>query len=193
LTADSRYSLQADTTVLADGHENRRLRWLLKRPAEYRWCREIALLSIRSALWKVTSPPHRDTSRQDSWVRRRKDKMATYDEVESGILNVQELETFLHEFLPRLSAEDLRDGDDLLPYVEQFGLRPPDFLNGVDLTWDESTHFEASAGEHDPLVLTRPGHPDAIGLVIYCVRWGRWKICLECGWFYCRIVITRRF
>ena len=49
---------------------------------------------------------------------------------------------------------------------------------------------EKGGARTQTLVLAQPGNVDALGLVIKCVRIGRWKACLECGWLYCRIVIT---
>jgi len=118
--------------------------------------------------------------------------MPTYEEVETGIQHVQELEAFLHDFLPRLPEKELKDGEDLLPYVTRLDLHPPGFLEGSELTWEacDCKSPEPNGDDHRPLVLMRPGHPDAVGLTIKCVRWGSWKICVECCWIYCRVVLT---
>lgn len=118
--------------------------------------------------------------------------MAAYEDLDASLEQVMELEPFLHELLGQLPDEGLEDGDDLLEHAKKLGVRIPQALEGSDLAWDAGGAHAGHAGA-DALVLVRPGHPDAVGLVIKCVRWGRWKACLECGWIWCRIVITRRF
>ena len=43
------------------------------------------------------------------------------------------------------------------------------------------------------MTLARPGVADAVGLTIGCIKINRFRVCLECGWFYCRVVIKGRF
>jgi hypothetical protein len=121
--------------------------------------------------------------------------MEKNDPLDESLGNVHELETFLHAFLGRLDAGRLKAGEDVTRYAQEFGLAVPAVLQGAAITWEghEPSHGTAEAGRAQTLVFTRPGHPDAIGLVIKCVKIGKWKICLECGWFWCRIVVTRRF
>jgi hypothetical protein len=118
---------------------------------------------------------------------------ATADEFETSLEYVQELESFLHEFLERLPAEGLEDGEDLTPYIERAGLQVPRFIEAGELTYASAPCKLDIEADHAPLVLVRPGHPEVIGLVIRCVYWRGWRICLECGWIWCRIVLTRRF
>ena len=68
-------------------------------------------------------------------------------------------------------------------------------LQGSSITWDgyEHPHVEAALGRARTVVLTQPGRPEAVGLVIKCVTIRGWRICLEYGWIWCRIVITKRF
>ena len=65
----------------------------------------------------------------------------------------------------------------------------------VNITFPDLRRDFASAdlAKGSVLVLVGPGHPDALGFTIGCIRIGRFKICLECGWFYCRIVIKGTF
>ena len=113
------------------------------------------------------------------------------DELDFSLQNVQELESFLHEFLERLPADELEDGEDLMPHIERVGLEIPRFLEAGEFTYAGAPcELDHSIGA-PPLVLVRPGHPQAIGLVIRCVHLRGWKICVECCWIYCRIVLTR--
>jgi hypothetical protein len=112
----------------------------------------------------------------------------------TAVQEVRELEDFFHALLPALVERKLRDGEDVLPYAKALKLQVPKSLRGLDMTWDAA--HSRSADElkaTETLVLVRPGHPDAVGLTIGCIRVGKWRICLECGWFWCRIVISRRF
>ena len=113
--------------------------------------------------------------------------------LESVMENVNELEDFLHALLPALDEQKLRQGDDVLRYAKQLNLKIPESLRGVDVTWETDHSDSPHKRGSETVVLVRPGHAGALGLVIKCVRIGKWRICLECGWFWCRIVITRRF
>jgi hypothetical protein len=107
--------------------------------------------------------------------------------------NVSEIEDFLHALLPALDERKLRQGDDVLGYAKAMKLKLPASLRGAEVTWETDHSGVQHARRGGSLVLTRPGHPDAVGLVIKCVRVRKWRICLECGWIWCRIVISRRF
>ncbi|WP_157648593.1 hypothetical protein [Thiobacillus denitrificans] len=107
--------------------------------------------------------------------------------------DAHELEGFLHALLPALDEQKLRQGDDVLRYAKKLKLKIPESLRGEEVTW-EAEHSEAPRKRgNESLVFVRPGQADAVGLVIKCVRIGKWIFCLECGFFYCRIVATRRF
>ena len=117
----------------------------------------------------------------------------TKNKLDRVLADANELEAFLYALLPALDEQKLRQGDDVLGYAKQLKLKIPESLRGAAITWEtEHSHAAVKRGGGS-LVFVRPGHPDAIGLVIKCVRIGRWKFCLECGWFWCRIVVTRRF
>jgi hypothetical protein len=117
-------------------------------------------------------------------------KTAKLDEL---LRETQEIESFLHTFLKRLPA-DLKPGEDVTRYVKKFGLKLPASLKGEVIEWvgkeaqDEGRHVPTQT-----IVLSQPGQADALGLTIKCITIRGWRFCLECGWFYCRIVITKRF
>jgi hypothetical protein len=114
-------------------------------------------------------------------------------QLSSSLENVRELEAFAFDLLGKLTSEKLRHGDDLAPYAERLGVRIPEALRDVELTWDSARESEAELADGDTLVLVRPGRPQAVGLTIGCARFGRFRVCLECGFFWCRIVIKGRF
>jgi hypothetical protein len=122
--------------------------------------------------------------------------MKTEERLLDSLRDVRELETFLHDLLGNLTLRGIETarGEDLMRYVKVLGLSVPEAIRDMAVTWD--THHglaEAGPGKESSLVLVKPGHPDALGLTIGCVRVGRFKICLECGWLYCRIVIKGTF
>jgi hypothetical protein len=109
--------------------------------------------------------------------------------------DTHELEEFFHAFISQLVKRRLRDGADVTRYVDTFGLKTPAALKGVPMTWlsEGSAHDADGEDAEQTLVLARPGEADAIGLTIGCIRFGRFKACLECGWLYCRVVIKGTF
>ena len=109
--------------------------------------------------------------------------------------NTRELEDFIHALMPTLDNDKLQQGDDVLSHAKKAKVKIPDFLKGEKVTWETETGHSHSpvAKNAETIVLVRPGNPAIVGLVIGCIRIRGWRICLECGWFWCRIVITRRF
>ena len=106
--------------------------------------------------------------------------------------DAREVEDFLYALLSGLDEQKLSHGDDVLGYAKKQKLKIPRSLRGEKITWE--TDQSGAAHRHgESLVFVRPGHVDAVGLIIKCVRIGSWRVCLECGWFWCRIVISRRF
>ncbi len=119
--------------------------------------------------------------------------MTDHDQFETTVRNMQEFETFVHELFDKLPMRDLRHGESLIPYVERHQIRIPEFLRATEVTWNEGTDLEREGDISQVLVLTRPGQPEALGFRIGCITIGRWRVCLECGFWYCRVVISRRF
>ena len=116
------------------------------------------------------------------------------DELHTSLTNVADLEEFIHELHERLDGRDLKHGDDLSALASEVGLEVPAFLGKEPLTYEvhDRRHHDA---EDRALVLVRPsGVTDPVAeLKIFCHRWGRYTICLECGWIWCKIVISGRF
>jgi hypothetical protein len=122
--------------------------------------------------------------------------MRTNDRFAEFLSNSHELESFCHDFISHVAKRRPKPGTDVTKYAEKLHLSVPAVLKGAKMTWDgphdsEVAHKEGGRGQ--TLVFVRPGPADAVGLTIGCIRVGRFKICLECGWFYCRVVIKGRF
>lgn len=117
------------------------------------------------------------------------------DRLSELVSNVHKLESFFHDFIGHVAKQHPKAGEDVTKYAEKLRLVVPDALKGANITWAAPDDRDAAheSGPEQTLVFTRPGPADAIGLTIGCVRVGRYKVCLECGWFYCRIVIKGRF
>jgi hypothetical protein len=113
-----------------------------------------------------------------------------------SLKDVKELQAFLHDLFIDLARRRAKpaEGEDVTNELERQGRAIPEALRGMELKWDSHHDFTGDdLAEGSLLVLVAPGHPDALGFTIGCVRIGRLKICLECGWLYCRIVIKGRF
>jgi hypothetical protein len=119
--------------------------------------------------------------------------MAKTAKIDELLRDTQEIEFFLHAFLKRLPA-DLKPGEDVTRYAKKFGLKLPACLKGEVIEWvGQEAHDIERDARTETLVLSQPGQAEALGLTIKCVKIRRWRFCLECGWLYCRIVVTRRF
>jgi hypothetical protein len=81
----------------------------------------------------------------------------------------------------------------VLSYAKKLKLKIPDSLRGLEVTWETDHSHAPNKRGGDTVVLTRPGHVDALGLVVKRVKVKKWRFCLECGLFWCRIVVTRKF
>lgn len=117
------------------------------------------------------------------------------NQLDQSLEQLNELQSFLYVLMGRLDTAKLQPGQDLIPLVKEYGLELPAALRGEPMIWEGHTtpHFAAQGKETPVIALVRPGHADAVGIVIGCIHVGHWTFCLECGWFYCRIVVTRKF
>ena len=113
------------------------------------------------------------------------------DPLADSLREVMEIERFLHPFLGALTQRHLKPGEDVSHLASELGLELPAAFKGVPITWvgREEAPAKPEAQREQSLVLTRPGNPEALGLTIGCVRIRGRRYCLECGFWYCRIVI----
>ena len=119
--------------------------------------------------------------------------MSNHDPFETTLSNMQEFETFVHQLFDKLPMGELHHGESLIPYVERHQIRIPEFLQATDVTWHAGTDLKEEGDVRQVLVLIRPGQSEVLGFRIGCITIGHWRICLECGFWYCRVVISRRF
>lgn len=105
------------------------------------------------------------------------------------------MEEFLHTLLVDLAARRPKRGEDVRPHVKRLELTVPEDAEGLDITWDGGARLDDDdLGHRDGMSIVRPGDPNALGFTIGGIRIGRRvKVCLECGWLYCKIVIKGRF
>ncbi len=121
---------------------------------------------------------------------------AANNQLDQAFEQMHELQTFLFAFADRLEPGKLKAGQDLTPLIREFGLNLPQLFLGEPLIWEGHTspHFAARGGDTPVLAFVCPGHANAVGdIVLGCFHIRQWVICLECGWFWCRIVVTRNF
>jgi len=111
---------------------------------------------------------------------------------ENILHDVHELETFLHSVIGPLAKQKLKSGEDIRPHIEKMRLKVPASLEGLPINWG-GEEINGAQGEQQTITLVRPGSPEALGFTLGCIKVGSVRICLECGWLYCRIVIKGRF
>jgi hypothetical protein len=120
--------------------------------------------------------------------------MKENDSFNDFLSNGREVETFFHDFIGQVAKRRPKPGADVTKYADQLRLKMPVVLKGAKITWASGTDSAgARESAEQALVFVRPGHADAVGLTIGCVKIRRVTVCLECGWFWCRIVIVGRF
>jgi hypothetical protein len=116
------------------------------------------------------------------------------DTLHTSLAHVADLAEFMHELHARLGDHELRPGEDLKERAVALKIHVPDFLAGKPLTYEVHDHKEETL-DGRAIVIVRPG--DSKNAVsrrkIICASWGRYQICLECGWIWCQIVIYGRF
>jgi hypothetical protein len=111
---------------------------------------------------------------------------------ENILHDVHELETFLHSVIGPLAKQKLKTGEDIRPHIKKMGLKVPASLESLPITWG-GEDINGAKDEQQTITLIRPGSPEALGFTIGCITIRGLRICLECGWLYCRIVIKGRF
>lgn len=116
------------------------------------------------------------------------------DALHTSLATVADLEDFIHKLHERLGDRDLKHGDDLSALASELNLDVPAVLREEPLIYEvhDRRHHDL---EGRALVLVRPsGITNPVAeLKIFCGRWGRYKVCLECGWIWCKIVIYGSF
>lgn len=117
--------------------------------------------------------------------------MDSGDRLGNSLRDVIELEEFSHAFIGALTKRQLKPGQDVTPLVGELGLKLPEALKDAPIVWvgRNGSPDAADRNLEHTLVLMRPGQADAVGLTIGCIKIRHWRICLECGFWYCRIVI----
>lgn len=116
------------------------------------------------------------------------------DPLHTSLANVADLAEFMHQLHAHLGDHELKRGEDLKERAAALKIRVPDFLASKPLIYEVHDHKE-EAIDGRAIVLVRPGDSKTpvSKRKIICGSWGRYTICLECGWIWCQIVIYGRF
>jgi len=107
--------------------------------------------------------------------------------------DTHELEGFFHSFIGQLARRKLKADEDVTHLAAEMKLKVPAALKGVKITWAGAPDTGADQAKEQAMTLARPGVAEAVGLTIGCIKISRFRVCLECGWFYCRVVIKGTF
>lgn len=102
---------------------------------------------------------------------------------------VADLEEFVHELFSKASDEELLDGEDLVERAARLGVSVPSSLAGEEIRYTPREPGITREAGGRSLVLVRPGRPDMLDVRIGCTTIRGHRVCLECGWIWCRIVI----
>jgi len=121
--------------------------------------------------------------------------MPERNRLDESLRDIQELEEFSHRLIGHLAKVRPKAGEDVTRYAEELGLEIPAALKGAPITWERPADAKSApeTGRGRTVVLARPGNPEALGFVLGCIYIRHVKICLECGFWYCRIVVTSFF
>jgi hypothetical protein len=111
------------------------------------------------------------------------------DPLADSLRDLMELERFLHPFIGALAQRHLKPGEEVAHLAKELGLELPAAFKGAPITWVGREEASAPPESQQTLMLLGPGMPEALGLTIGCIRVRGRKFCLECGFWYCRIVI----
>lgn len=110
------------------------------------------------------------------------------DDLEPALDQVQSLTQFAHDAITAALDADEREGSDLPSLLSKAGISAPASIQLSDVAWDDPNGPSDGLGDRQ-MVMMLPGHPEALGFTVGCIRIRGRRYCLECGWIWCRIVI----
>lgn len=116
---------------------------------------------------------------------------------------MSEFQHFMFELSDHLGGTALELDEDLLQRASALKIPIPAFLQDISTPAEGSGETRQESRNLEPLVLVSPGlgskSPGQLTsslvqeIKVLCGRIGRWTVCLECGWIWCKITITTRF
>jgi hypothetical protein len=116
---------------------------------------------------------------------------------------MSEFQHFIFELSNHLGGTALELDEDLLQRALALKIPIPAFLQDVNTPAEGSSETSQESKNLEPLVLVSPGLASKSPgqstssvvqeIKVLCGRVGRWTVCLECGWIWCKVTITRRF
>src|SRR3954469_11860016 len=98
--------------------------------------------------------------------------------------DTHELEGFFHSFIGQLAKRKLKADEDVTHLAAEMKLKVPAALKGVKITWAGPP--DTAEAKEQAMTLARPGVAEAEGLTSGGIKISRFRVCLECGWLYCR-------
>lgn len=116
---------------------------------------------------------------------------------------MSEFQHFMFELSNHLGGTSLELDEDLLQRALALKIPIPAFLQDINTSAEGSSETSQESKNLEPLVLVSPGLGSKSSgqltssvvqeIKVLCGRFGRWTVCLECGWIWCKITITTRF
>jgi hypothetical protein len=115
-----------------------------------------------------------------------------------SLSNMRRFEKFIHDLDKKLSKVELKEGEDLVVLASELKVKIPEFLEGATITYQRHAETGKRFGKSEPLVFINPPHgrqhPGPLAVRLFCIRVGKnIRVCLECGWLWCKIVIEGTF
>lgn len=116
------------------------------------------------------------------------------DKLSSTLSNISQLENFFFALANELPKQkkNFKKGQDITTHLKNNDIQIPEVLQDDSIEW-LGVDTDYVDDENHGISIVRPGNPTALGLTIGCVKIRRWRVCLECGWLYCRVVIKGSF
>jgi hypothetical protein len=115
------------------------------------------------------------------------DQQVTLDE---ALKSISQLEPLLKKILPLAKEKKIKSGGDLTNFIAENKIRIPAIFSGDRIYYEQyKPEFEKS--KNKLIILTKPNGniSNVLGIRIGCVTIRGRRVCLECGWLHCKIVI----
>jgi hypothetical protein len=119
-----------------------------------------------------------------------KNPHAVHADFDETLKAMSQLEPLLKKLLPYAKQKKIKNGSDLTNFLKENRLKLPPLFDGDKVTYEEyDPSFEQS--KNKLVILTKPNSnvSSVLGIRIGCVTIRGRKVCLECGFWHCKIVI----
>ena len=119
-----------------------------------------------------------------------KSKQTTPSDFDVAVEAMLQLEPLLKTILPLAKKKKIANGSDLSKIIQTQKIKIPALFQGDKITYEDyQPEFEKT--KHKLVILTKPNSniTAVLGIRIGCVTILGRRVCLECGFWYCKIVI----